>query len=222
VIAFASTARADFTVTVTELDASNNTVATGFASTPGQILTPSGTVGDFTVSVSGTSNSGSFTTSGMVSNVTIDIAAVGSAVTTGYTLRLVLQDDRFTGNVGVGGILANSISTTSQPSDGSASTFGFLNGTSTSTVTVSGLVQPLPPGPFFASANSSTSLTLSTSPYTLGNEVDIHMNSGEQSQYTITTQWSQVPEPASTVLLLSAAPLLAGLYWRRRKQLQVA
>src|ERR1700687_4927365 len=147
-------AHADFVITATELDASNNVVATTTSHTGAQSLTFVSIVGDFGIAVAGFSNSNTATSQGVVTNVTLDISTKN--VTTGYTLRLVLSDDRFAGSAGSGGILANSISTTAQPKDGSASSYGFVNTTKTSTVTLAGLVTP----PTTKGAGSTTKFVL--------------------------------------------------------------
>src|SRR5437867_4047588 len=79
-------ARADFVLSVTELDASNNVVATGGITTSGQVLSFVSSVGDFTIMVTGFSNSNMATSQGVVTNVTLDISS--GNVSNKNTLRL--------------------------------------------------------------------------------------------------------------------------------------
>jgi len=223
VIAFSwvQPAHADFVLTIQELDASNKVIATGGISTAGQSLVFIGPVGDYGVSVAGSSNSNTATTQGVVTNFTLDISS--GKVTTGYTLRLILSDNRFPGGSGLTGTLTNQIASKSEANDGSATSFGLVDATNTPTVKLSGSASLSNP----IGSSSSSAFVLKGNTYTLGNELDIHMGGSELAQYSITTTATMstvMPEPGTLTLLLSGAPMmLVGLYLRRHKQrMQIA
>jgi hypothetical protein len=211
-------AHATFTLTITDVGTSSTTTITGSG---GNVATGGFiTVGNFKVSLSGSSSAPNNSPAD-VNQVTLNTNYTGSGAD---TLKVTIKDDGFTGFAsGQVGTLNTSITSTSEAANATANVTGFYTdggGTTTGAASVSGAVGA--PNTLH-DGSSKTFTTGGGATFTLGSELDISVTGpSSNNDYNIDTNVI-VPAPASVVMAFSALPFLGlGAWVRRRKVVPMA
>ena len=224
VLGLAAPSRAGIVVTVKDTNSITGLVAsTSFtdAGTPGVATFAGSSFGNFVVeSLSVTANyDGSVLPNPGTAKVQdIDISAHDEAKAGVDTLSISVKTLPYS-VPGGSPLFLNSGQTSAFLSGGASSQFvsSLISGpdtttTAPATITGAGFVLKTAPSPQVLAPNH-------VPPFELDNSLTITMAGGETGNVNGTTTVSAVPEPATTVMILSGLPLLGLGYWARRRRL---
>jgi len=201
-----ATSQAAFTITIHD-----GVHADVVFSTSGNLINDSAVMGNYTVTVTGFSNSPGFADS-QVSNTAIAFTTTGPTAATTFTITAA--DDRFT-NIAAGTLSNVHTFFAASTLNGTGVGISNLNGSPVagSAINLAGT----------SSGTSDTTATVPTNPYEFGNTMTLNLNASNvttrnrQANVEIDSSIRPVPAPAGLLLAATALPF-CGLLRRRLRR----